>query len=317
MAIERIVAPRGPSLAARLTRLQIRWMFRPFMGAPFPLSMQRFLAGSLRWTVPRPQGVLTEQVWLAGARADRHVPGRLDDPAASILYFHGGGYTVCSPESHRSLAMCVARASRRVVYVPRYRLAPESTYPAQLEDAIRALEDLERRGTDIRRMAFAGDSAGAHLALTLALARRDAGLPMPEAIVLISPCVDWSLTALPEGASDALLSVAWMRESRDRYVDASRRPEPLVSPIKASLVGLPPVLIQSSSAEQLSIDAARLHAALELAGVVVQWQEWDGMWHDFQLHAMFLPEGRDAVARVAEFIGCRGTPGWTSKREHA
>lgn len=303
MSIERVVAPRGPSLAARLIRMQIRWLFRPFMVAPFPLTVQRLLAGSLRWTVPRPWGVATQRVWLGGAKADRHVPQHGRDEQGSVLYFHGGGYTVCSPESHRSLAMCIARASRRTVYVPRYRRAPENRYPAQLDDATRALEDLERQGVDPRRLVFAGDSAGAHLALTLAIARRDAGLPLPAALVLISPCVDWSLAELPADASDAMLSVSWMRESRDSYVAADRYAHPLVSPIRATLKGLPPTLIQSSSVEQLSKDAARLHAALESAGVAVEWQEWEGLWHDFQLHAMMLPEGREAVARMAQFIG--------------
>lgn len=302
MSIERITAPQGPSLAARLTRAQIRWLFRPFMGAPVPLALQRLLAGSLRWMVAQPRHVATEPVRIGSAMGDRHVPRDLGDAKASILYFHGGGYTVCSPQSHRSLTMCLARASGRTVYVPRYRLAPQSPYPAQLEDATRALEDLERRGIDVRHMVFAGDSAGGHLALTLALARRDAGAPLPEAMVLISPCVDWSFTQLPADAADALLSVAWMREARDGYVTAARFGEPLVSPIHASLKGLPPVLIQSSSVEQLAADAARLHAALEAAGVVVEWQEWAGLWHDFQLHATHLPEAREAVARIAAFI---------------
>ncbi|MCA0177837.1 MAG: alpha/beta hydrolase [Proteobacteria bacterium] len=302
MSIERITTPRGPSLAARLTRAQIRWLYRPFMGAPFPLALQRLLAGSLRWMVARPPHVVTQQIRIGDAMGDRHVPRDLGDAEACIVYFHGGGYTVCSPESHRSLTMCIARASRRTVYVPRYRLAPEHPYPAQLEDATRAVQDLERQGVDVRRMVFAGDSAGGHLALTLALARRDAGASLPESIVLISPSVDWSLTQLPADASDALLHVAWMREVRDGYVTPDRYAQPLVSPIHASLKGLPPVLIQSSSVEQLATDAARLHAALESAGGVVAWQEWAGLWHDFQLHAIALPEGREAVARIAAFI---------------
>lgn len=302
MSIERITTPRGPSLAARLIRGKVRWLYRPYMGAPAPLALQRLLAGSLRWMVAQPQDVVTARIRMGGAMGDRHVPNNLDDPEASILYFHGGGYTVCSPESHRSLTMCIARASRRTVYVPRYRLAPEHPYPAQLEDAQRAVDDLARRGVDVRRMVFAGDSAGGHLALTLALARRDAGAPLPESIVLISPAVDWSLTQLPAHASDALLSVAWLREVRDGYVTADRYAQPLVSPIHASLQGLPPVLIQSSRVEQLATDAARLHAALESAGVFVEWQEWAGLWHDFQLHAIALPEGREAVARIAAFI---------------
>lgn len=290
-----------PSWAARLVQAQLRWFYRPLMAPWLPLPLQRALAGLLRWTVPTPPGVATRPLRLGATSGHTHQAHAAAVTGRTVLYFHGGGYSVCSPHTHRSLAMHLAKESARKVHVPHYRLAPEHPYPAQLEDALRAMADLELAGADAAQMVVAGDSAGAHLALTLALARRDAGLPLPQALVLISPCADWSLTDLPPD-TDALLGLPWVRHSRDGYVRAERLREALVSPIHASLHGLPPTLIQSAGAELFARDAQRLHARLADAGVPVQWQEWPGLWHDFQLHAALVPEALAAVQRIGTFI---------------
>lgn len=291
-----------PSVAARLLRLQLRWLYRPLMHPRLPVRLQRAVAGMLRWTVPRPAGVRSHPLQLGSTHGDSHCPPQVDRHGGPLIHFHGGGYTVCSPQSHRSLAMHLALATGRVVHLPRYRLAPEHPYPAQLQDALRALADLELAGVDLSHCVLSGDSAGAHLALTTTLARRDAGLPLPQALVLLSPCADWALVDLPPPQADALLGLAWARAARNGYVPPSRYREPLVSPIHADLRGLPPTLIQSAGAELFARDAQRLHGALETAGVPVTWHEWPGLWHDFPLHAALLPEGRAAVAHIATFI---------------
>jgi acetyl esterase/lipase len=188
-----------------------------------------------------------------------------------------------------------------VVHVPAYRLSPEHPYPAQLDDARAAVAALEREGIDVPNMVFAGDSTGAHLALTLAIQRRDRGLSLPSSLMLISPCVDWTLTSLPANSTDALLTHEWVTWTRDGHVAPELRSTPLVSPIHADLRHLPPVLIQSSSGELFCHEARRLYTALLGAGVSAIWHEWHGMWHDFQIHAALVPEGRDAVRRMAIF----------------
>jgi monoterpene epsilon-lactone hydrolase len=178
----------------------------------------------------------------------------------------------------------------------------EHPYPAQLSDAQAAFAALEAMGISANDIVVVGDSAGAHLSLTLALSRRDAGLPLPRALVLISPWVDVSLNNMPADADDALLSLPWMTQVRDAFVSKDQWHYPMVSPIHAKLNGLPPVLMQSSSVEQLSSDADRLHNALQDANVKVTWQRWTGLWHDFQLHAGMVPEASDALENIASFI---------------
>jgi len=298
---ESVNAGRRRTLQASLVGAQLRWLVRPWMSPRTSLRVQRLLTGLLRWTLPQGKGVVTQRLQLNGRPCDRHVPVSPVDSDAAIVYFHGGGYTVCSPDTHRSLTRMLALEAQMVVHVPAYRLAPEHPYPAQLEDALASVAALEREGLDVCDTIFAGDSTGAHLALTLAIRRRDLGLSMPRSLMLVSPCVDWTLARLPTTSTDALLTLGWVTWTRDGFVAPALRSTPLVSPIQANLRHLPPILIQSSSQELFCKEAERLYTALLGADVSVTWQEWHSLWHDFQMHAARVPEGRTAVRRMARF----------------
>lgn len=300
------IASGAASIQAVMVKSLLRCLVRPMLSRRTAIPRQRRLVDSLRWTVPMPRGVRTEAITLGGRGTDRHTPLTRAHPGPSsdtaILYFHGGGYTVCSPNSHRSLTRLISRESGMTVYVPTYRLAPEHPFPAQLNDAEAVLRELEHQGQDVRQLVLAGDSTGAHLAFTLTLARRELNLPMPRALVLISPCLDWTLRGLPASDHDALLSKAWVAWTRDGYIPPVLQTHPLVTPPDDKLTGLPPVLIQSASEEIFAGEARRLHRALLDAKVSAIWQEWRGLWHDFHLHATLVPEARDAVRRLARFI---------------
>lgn len=319
MTLEVIRPDAPPSLAARLVRLQLKAMLRPLLRPGTPLAAQRGLTASLRWLVPPAKGVRSEAVTVPGApgrpgfSGERHLPpGATAEDSQALVWFHGGGYSVCTPGTHRGLATQLARATGLATWLPAYRRAPEHPYPAQREDALDALAALEARGVNLRASVLGGDSAGAHLALAATLARRDQGLPLPRALLLVSPWADVSAEALPPGADDALLTPDWMRQVRDAAFPAQpgesaeqareRRSRPDASPLFADLHGLPPVLIQSSAVEQLASDAERLHAALSAERVDVRWQRWPGLWHDFHLHAGVVPEAGDAVARIAAWL---------------
>jgi acetyl esterase len=119
----------------------------------------------------------------------RNVPYRLDGGEANLLdvyrprnrtgllpvmmYIHGGGFTLCSKETHRGVALLFARFGFLVLNI-NYRLAPKYPYPAALEDACHAykwaVEHAESYGGDKNRLSLAGESAGANLALGLTIA---------------------------------------------------------------------------------------------------------------------------------------------------
>lgn len=111
---------------------------------------------------------------------------RVDATAGAGLehvHLHGGGYSLGSPSTHRPLAARLSRRLARALVLPRYRQPPEHPCPAALDDALAAWRALPQP----RERVLIGDSAGGGLALALALALRDAGEPLPRALVLLSP----------------------------------------------------------------------------------------------------------------------------------
>jgi acetyl esterase/lipase len=218
---------------------------------------------------------------------------------ASILYLHGGAYCVGSPATHRALTSHLARAAGLPVFAADYRLAPEHAFPAALDDAVAACRSLAAVGA----FAIAGDSAGAGLALAAALALRQRHAAVPTALVLLSPWVDLTVSALAETAvGDVMLSVSWLGACARHYLADHDEKAPLASPLFGDLQGLPPVLIQTSPGELLHGEGLKLHDALDKASVAVRCEIVPGRWHEFQMHAGTLPSASMAIERAAEFI---------------
>lgn len=120
------------------------------------------------------------------------------DRAPGLVWFHGGGYVFGSPETHWRVGAAIATMAARAVFLPRYRLAPEHPWPAQLDDALTVVRALQHDG---QRVALAGDSAGGHLALTTALALAREGRPV-AALLLCSRNTDRSGLNTTRGAND-------------------------------------------------------------------------------------------------------------------
>lgn len=288
------------SLQARMTERFLRLSMRPLMSPKVPLGVQRFATDLLRFS-PRPGNVSLEPYAVPGLVGEKHIPDNLSDTQHAILYFHGGGYVMGSPASHRNLGARISAAAQLPVYMASYRLAPEHSYPSQLEDAERAFLALLGQGYKPEHVFVGGDSAGGNLALALALQLRETGVGMPAGLILISPWTDASFEQVPQPNNDALLPLDWAADSRPRFASDEQVTDPKVSPVLANYEGFPPTLVQSASVELLANDAARLVDAMKMAGVHVQWQEDKGLWHDYQLNAGTVPEATDAVRRIGDF----------------
>jgi len=224
-------------------------------------------------------------------------------PDRVILYLHGGGYVIGSPNTHRELASRVARATQARALVIDYRLAPEHPFPAAVEDATAAYRWLLGTGVSPSRIALAGDSAGGGLTLATLLALRDAQQPLPAAGVCMSPWTDLEGTgasAQPGGADDPLLDLAGLREMGAHYASANPR-HPHAAPLYASFRGIPPLLIQVGTRELLLDDSTRVAAKAKADGVDVTLEAWDGLIHVWQLFGPTVPESEQAVARIGEF----------------
>jgi acetyl esterase/lipase len=187
-----------------------------------------------------------------------------------------------------------------------YRLAPEHPFPAAIEDTVAAYRGLLAEGADPSAIAFAGDSAGGGLAVTTCLAARDAGLPVPAAIVAFSGGFDATRT----GASmetRAGLDPIFTRESLSHtghlHLAGQHPDQPLLSPaLRADLTGFPPMLLQAGSNELLLDDSTRLAARARDAGVDVILDITADVPHVFQAYAGVLDEAGAALDRAALFL---------------
>lgn len=281
-----------------LDRVFIKPVFSPRM----PPWLKRRWINAFSTVNLTPRGTRIAALDMDGVPAERVTVGEAGDGV--VLYLHGGGYVFGSPATHRSITAHLARDAAATVYAPDYRLAPESPFPAALEDATRAYRWLLDQGIATERIVIAGDSAGGGLALATALSLRDAGTPLPAGLLVIAPWVD--LTGSGEsvhriGRSDPMLQVPGLADGARLYLAGGDPETPLASPLFADLSGLPPLYIQVGSDEILYSDATRLAERAREAGVAVTDKTYRGLWHLFQVHAGALPVATAAVGELAAF----------------
>lgn len=222
-----------------------------------------------------------------------------------ILYLHGGSYSAGSPHSHRALAGNIAYAAKARALTIDYRLAPEHPYPAALEDALTAYKWLIEKHAKPEQITIAGDSAGGGLTIALLLALRDLDIPMPASAVVLSPWTDLSASGeswQTNAKSDYVINGESLRVSAQLYLDRADPRDPLASPVYANLAGLPPLLIQVGSDEILLSDSTRLAEHARRADVDVKLEIWDGMQHVWHFAANIVPEAREAIKKIGEFI---------------
>jgi monoterpene epsilon-lactone hydrolase len=223
----------------------------------------------------------------------------------ALLYLHGGGYVICSPDTHREMVAHLAKASGCRVLLLDYRLAPEFPFPAAVEDAVAAYRWLLAQGYPARGLAVAGDSAAGGLTVAALVVLRYLGLPMPGAAVCFSPWTDLACTGetlASKASEDPIVSLPLLEQLAQTYLAGADPRSPLASPLYADLWGLPPLLVQVGTAETLLDDSRRLADRCREAGVEVSLEEWEGMPHVWHFFVSFLPEAQQAIARAGEFL---------------
>ena len=268
-----------------------------------PAQMRRdFEAWCERFPDDRNASVV--RVSAGGVPADEIQPAGLVTRRV-ILYLHGGGYVLGSSRSHRSLAQRIAFEARARVVLPDYRLAPEHVFPAAVDDALASYRWLLSAGVEPERIAVAGDSAGAGLLLALLVSLRDAGVPLPACAVLLSPFADLECRGESYerlAAFDPIVSREMGVGMGRTYLGDGDASHPLASPVRATLAGLPPLLIQVGSREVVLDDARAVERHAREAGVSVTLELWEGVVHAWHLYASVLEEGRRAIENLACFV---------------
>jgi epsilon-lactone hydrolase len=228
-----------------------------------------------------------------------------DHPSAGILlYVHGGGFVSCSAASHRPITAALARFTSRRVFSLDYRLAPEHRFPAAPDDVLGAYEWLMSEAPN-ERIALAGDSAGANLVIGLAVRLRDLRRPSPACVVAFSPWTDLAASgasARQNDGHDVMFHYENLAEFAAVYLGDVAADRSDVSPVFASLAGLPPVLLHVGSTEILLDDARCVDEAIRHAGGSSQLTVFDDVAHCWQMLVPLLPEASASLKSAASFI---------------
>jgi acetyl esterase/lipase len=155
----------------------------------------------------------------------------------------------------------------------------------------------------------AGDSAGGCLTLATLLALRDRKLSLPAGGIAISPVTDLTLASESlKTVYDPIISARTMPIFKDHYLGKTDPRDPLASPVFGDYHGVPPILIQAGEHEMLRDDSIRAAKKARSDGNPVQLEVWTGMFHVFQSHEPLLPEAREAIKHMAEFILAKVPP---------
>jgi len=263
------------------------------------LSM-RELAG-----LPETVAKIEDRTLKGGLRVRVYTPAG-PGPKPALVYFHGGGWVLGSPETIDAPCRRLANRSGCVVISVDYRRPPEHPFPTPLEDCYAATRYAAGLGAELgagaRRIAVGGDSAGGNLAAAVALLARDRGGPPLAFQLLICPVTDHafdtpSYRAFGRGYG---LTEAAMRWFWGHYLT---RPEdernPLASPLRADLRGLPPALVLTAEFDPLRDQGEAYAARLKAAGVNAQLRRYDGQIHGFFHMGGVMNRGMQAVDDAA------------------
>jgi len=225
-------------------------------------------------------------------------------PERTVLFFHGGGFSVGSTRDHIGLCTNLARACRSRVFSVDYRLAPEQVFPAAAEDALAAYQYLIAQGNLPHHIVPVGISAGGTLVLDLLISARDQKIALPLAGVCLSPLTDmrFSGESVERNAGLDWITPARLHALRTVYLGGKDPYDPLASPVHARLQGLPRLYIQVGTHELLLSDVAAFVQRARWAGSPVQLELWEGMFHCWQVFARDVPEAKRAIEHIGSFV---------------
>ena len=269
-----------------------------------PLHAQRRIWEEGAINVPLPENVSTEVIAEEGISAEwvRHSQA---EKRKVILYLHGGGNSQGSSITHRKLVGHIVHCAKVNALTLNYSLAPENPFPAGLMDIKYAWQWLLVQGYRPDKIIIGGDSSGGGLVLSLLLLLKKENSPLPHSCFLLSPMLDYTLSGDSISScakKDPMICIEDLRQTVAYYCSHAETSNPLVSPLFGDLTGLPPLLIQTGSDELLLDDSTRLAKQATEAGVNVQFEVWNGLWHVFQSSAGEIPEANRAIRRIASFI---------------
>ncbi|MBA4044742.1 MAG: alpha/beta hydrolase [Erythrobacter sp.] len=300
------------SAAPSLIMRAVKWLVSR-QTPVFPLDEAGFhktMSGrKLPQDAPMPEGFrkrfVVEERELLGHKVVTLHP--LSGPAQwHMLYFHGGGFVRPMFKEHWPLVAEMVERCGISITVPLYPMVPEASYAAQDALADEAYADLAARH-DPARIILNGDSAGGHMALTLALRLVRGGGPLPGKLALFAPWLDLGL-ADPAIAAvephDVMLKIGTLRACGALVAEGRALDDPAVSPLYASaqdLAQMPPTRIFTGRHDILIVDSRTFVGCLHAAGVDAKLYEYEAAPHVFMAITP-TREAKDVFGLLREFL---------------
>jgi epsilon-lactone hydrolase len=264
------------------------------------------IIGPLNSKTAKELGVTTSTETLGGVPVVRIRPKGYKPGVRSLIYLHGGGYTLFSAEMLLALPAQIAAATGDEVISVEYTLAPRGNWRTVTDQVLAVWKALLASGAKANATGILGDSAGGGLAAGAVLKMRDQSLALPGALLLLSPWADLTNTGdtySTLAAADPILNTEVLTWSAAAYADPADRKNPYVSAVYGDYAKpFPPTLIQAGTREIFVSTAVRLYQAIRAGGHEAVLDIYEGMPH---VHASIIPgapESRTAIARAAAFF---------------
>lgn len=270
------------------------------------LRLYRLLINTIALAARSPRGGSAVRVRYGGVTGRLATAGDADPARGILLWIHGGGFVSGTPKLEQELAVAYAAGARTPVFLPRYRLAPEHPFPAAADDILAAYKCLLHQGFPADRIRVAGMSAGCGLAVGLLGDIGRAGLPMPGALLLVSPVLQLSTESARRRDTeqpDPVSSPDFIERTNKAYAGTTPLSDPRLDYLGADMHGWPPAMVQVGGTECLVPEAELLGSAMRAAGARCEVQVWPGQIHGFPgIGARSVPEAKAAVEYGSEFL---------------
>ncbi len=246
----------------------------------------------------------SKNITINGITCNWMIPHQLTSPKI-LLYFHGGGF-VCGPSLlHWRMVSQLSKDIGCKSLIVNYRRIPEYPYPAAIEDMENVYNELLSE-TEPENIIFIGDSAGGGLALSLTMKLRNKKKPLPSKMILLSPWLDVSMKnpQIPELEElDHILAIPGLEKAGILYAREVPQENPYISPVFGDLSGLPPALLLIGTHDLFLFDCRKLKEKAVKSNFILNYQEWEEMFHIWMLNVPYLPEAREAVKEISKYIG--------------
>ena len=275
----------------------------------------------------------TEEIEPVGTISEFSVPGPASDiplrvyvpdsdgPHPALLYYHGGGWVRGSLDTHDNVCRTLCNSADCIVISVDYRRAPESPFPAAVEDAYAAAKWVMYHGAEIGvdtdHIAVGGDSAGGQLTASVALLARDesagfiggSGNPDTELEldhqVLIYPAVASPLVhtfdSYEENGQGYFLEHESMQWYYDQYLShfTDARNEYAAPLLADDFTELPSATVLTCGFDPLHDEGVAYADRLETADVSVMHHEYERQIHGFINLIDDIDAASDALAAIA------------------